>query len=856
MATKIGQELVEFTFSQASRDINGVKGYSTADLDRFVKTFEAYEREFKRVFGSMVTTVSEFNAKTGQLVKGIYVPSEYRKEAMGVRSAVALQRGDYNDSEVMYTGISKSHYLETTREIKGAKAQQFAREAVIDAGGRIIHTPNTANKDMMTTFIPISDAQLSGMSGKDVATYVRNVTPDSNTASRAEAMERARKEREAKQKELEAQREAQLERDAKRQRDHLKDRRKQNEIQKKADERKQREEAKAKEQEEKDKIASRKQTLGRIGKAIAILGTIADITRRILTSVMSFASETSKQQTKANTLNMGLQDVRGFNYFDKALGLDAGTQMQAQEDLRTKFGNTAKLDTEALKWLAMVMGDKVVHEIQSGLGGENPAYLMEEIMDDFFKRQQEGVDQYGNYVGQDKARRALVTLLESVSPSIARTFERMVEEQTSGLHAGEITSFRQLQSLYLPATGTLNATDWEMITLLGKEADELKAKFANLGDLIKGELTLAFKDTISALNNLHIGQNEEEAFLEDVSDYERLSAWRAGYIETRKGTTERLEEYFSKSSALKGMSIDDIIMYAGYETAGTEGEERLKIQSARDAVQALYQNPSLYNDLLMYYTSADLIEAIDKETKGGNPNADSSKYGDASIPLMKKAVEAKYLSLIGFLKSGEMDFTDAIFTRSIGAGDLRYGDVVANKQKYFASGAQEFFGLASTMSKGSAYGKAVKDVLKQYKKVYGVDYNIDDLYDAIKRGDTSWNSILNDLFTFGTMYSGLDASTRTTMQSFAKYLPDEYGLTTGEWGDIYDKIGDVLSKNKYKNHEILSASLSQGSSAGTIDITVNLKDTKTGKITAVKETVKGTIESDAKLDKDLQLVTD
>jgi len=857
MATKVGQELVEFSFSQEKTDLgNGVLGYDPKNLDRFTKTVEAYERELKRVFGSLVTTVAQIDQATGQAVRRVYLPKQYEKEALGVRSAVDMQMfgaqgmNSKEAKDLFYQGQQGAHFLETTREIKGAKAQQFAKEAVIDIGGRIIHTPNTANKDMMTTFIPISDAQLGGMSKKDVATFVRDTTPSSNSASRAEQAERTRKEREM-----------QLEQDAKRQQAHLRDLKKQNAQRQRDQEKQQRQAIKEAEQEEKDKIQSRKQTLGRIGKAVTLLGVIADITRRILTSVLNFASDTSKQQTKANTLNMGYQDARNFNYLDKALGLDAGTQLQAQEDLRASFGNTANLDTEKLKWLAMVMGNGVVDEVQSGLGGNNPALLMEKIMDAFFERQQQGVDQYGNQVGQDKARRALVTLLESVSPSIAHTFERMVEEQMNGIHAGDITSFRQLQSFYLPANGGLDSADWSMITLLGKETDELKAKFSNLKDLISGDLTLAFKGVIETLDNLHLGMNEEEAFNANKNDYEQLITWGKEYTAQRASTSARLGEFFSSYGALSGMGIEDIIRYAGYDTAGTEGAERNKIQSARNAVEALFKKPSLYNDLVLYYATGDMLDDIEKEQGKSNPNASPSKYGDAGMSLARRKAEELYLAHLGFLKSNELVFTDALFTRSIEDGAVTFNDVVSDKQDYFTAGANEFFGITKESSRKSDYRKALQDVISKYNKVYRTTYSIDTVLDAVGNNNMSedarayWDIVLKNLFTFGTQYSGLSTSTIDTFQGFAKYLPDKHGLTPSEWSVIYNSVGDVTSKRKYKDYTLSSVDITQGSSAGTIDINVNLTDSK-GKTTTVKTNVKGTMEGSIKLNEQMEMAMD
>ena len=845
MATKVGQELVEFSFSQEKTDLgNGVFGYDPKNLDRFTKTVEAYERELKRVFGSLVTTVSQIDQATGQAVHKMYLPKQYEREALGVRSAVDLQMfgaqgmNSKEAKDLFYQGQQGAHFLETTREIKGAKAQQFAKESVIESGGRIIHTPNTANKDMMTTFIPISDTQLGSMSKKDVALYVRDVTPASNSASRAEQIERTRKEREA-----------QLERDAQHQRQNLKDIKRQNEIQKKADERKQREEAKAQAQEEKDKIASRKHLLGTIGKIVGLTAMLVNIARRILTSVLNFGGEYSKTVTKAGTLNISAQDIRAYDYLDRALGLDVGTQIQGQEDLRSKFGNTAKLDTEALKWLAMVMGDKVGQMVQSGLGGENPAYLMEQILDDFYKRQQEGKDQYGNYVGQDKARRALVTLLESVSPAIARTFERMVEEQTSGLHAGEITSYRQLQSFYTPSTMGLGALDWDSLKTFGDQVNELKAKFFNLGELIKTDVAGALSDFVGKLNNLHIGQNEEEAFLEDLEDLKVLQKWEKTYKESRQSTAESLGAFFT-GYGLSDMSIEDIIKYAGYQVSGTEGEERARIINAQKAMTALYADPNMFNTLLTYYASGDLIDAITKEYSEKNPNADPSKYGEAvGLAKAKGKAESKYLSLLGYLNSGGISFTQELFTKDIGSGDLKYGDVVDPKKQYFARGAEEFFDTARLLGDKTNYGKALADMVSNWNKTFGSSFKVKyirGLADKMSAGTANDNEkrILYDLFTFGTMSSSVSANTRTLAQSLAMYLPDEYGLTTGEWREINNTIGNMKG-SKYATNTTWTE-LKQGATAGKIDIVMHVMGADGKEIKEIKKTISGTIDKDFK----------
>ena len=863
MATKIGQELVEFSFNQAETKLsNGTLGYDPKNLDLFTKKVEAYERELKRVFGSLVTTVSQIDQVTGQAVSKFYLPKRYEAEALGVRRAVDLQefgKQGMNSTQaknLMYQGTTDAVFLETTSRIKGTKAQQFAKEAVLDVGGKIIKTPNKADKDMITTFIPISDAQLSAMGSKDINNFVSNVMPSANSASRAEQRARTKKEKEAE-------RDAQLERDAKRQQAHLRDLKRQNEKQQRDQERQQKQRIKEAEQEEKDKIQSRKQTLGRIGRGGALLTLIANITRRILTSVLNFASETSKQQTKANTLNIGVQDVRGLNYMDTALGLDKGTQLQGQEDLRASFGNTANLDTEKLKWLAMVMGNGVVDVIQSGLGGSNPALLQEKIIDAFFERQQEGADQYGNQVGQDKARRALVTLLEAVSPSIARTLERMIEEQTSGIHAGEITNYRQFQNFYSPSTMGLTSIDWEQFTMLGKEADELKAKFQNLGEIIKVDVGNAFSDFIGKLNNLHLGQTEEEAFLDDLSDLDRLKNWYNGYAEIRSNAQEELTNFLG-GYGLKKASIEDVIKWGGYtdeDVYGMTDTETAHIYNSRKALTAIYANPEMFNMLRTYYASGALMSEIEEQSYKTNPNADPNRYGDVGFSKKKGEVEAVYFSRLAYLKANELAFTDDLYktlphetaikkSARIREGNLGIDDIVPEKQDYFVRGAWEFLKNAKSFGKNNKFSDALSDALKQYNSLRGTASAISkdsvfSMFEKWEQGelDDAGVTQLADIFTHAITGSDIKNKTRQLAMSTALYTPDKYGLTKGEWENIQESIDNMKVNKKYKSYN-RSTDIQQGNTAGTIDIVMHVLDAKGHEVQQIKKTIQGTLDKD------------
>ena len=820
MATKIGQELVEFTFGQEKTDLGGgVYGYDPKNLDRFTKTVEAYERELKRVFGSLVTTVSQIDQATGQAVQKFYLPKSYEREALGVRSAVDLQlfgKAGMNSKQakgLFYQEQGNAHFLETTREIKGAKAQQFAREAVIDAGGRIIHTAGTANKDMMTTFIPISDSQLGAMSRRDVATFVRDVTPASNSASRAEASERTRKEREA-----------QMERDAKRQQLHFRDLKKQNEKRQRDQERQQKQEIKDAEQAVKDKVTSRKQTLGKIGKIVTILIGIADVTRRILTSVMNFGSEYSKTATKAGTLNIGAQDIRNLNYLDKALGLDAGTNVQMQEDIRGLFGNTANINTGALKWLSMVMGNEAGDLVRSGIGGDNPAYLVERILDTFYKRQQEGVDQYGNKVGQEKAQRALVTLLESVSPAIARTFERMIEEQRSGLHAGEITGYRQFQSLYLPAQGSTDALDWERLSKFGKEVDLLKAEFSNLVTLLKVKVADALTGFVTKIGSLNIGKNVEEKTQSVNASYNRLASWREGYSTQQTELRDKLNKR-AQSSGFK--TIDDVINSMG----NSPQAEQLMLE--------MYGS-SDWADLMNYLALGQIIADIKEQEGLRNPNASDSVFGDLGYADYLRNVLANNPVLSQMSDPWSINFNPSDFiTRDgedpvvklnrITTGALAYGDYLPSKQGLIRGGAQNFLGIGARENKKSYYGKTILKGLKRYAKIDGgISFGKSDsdkwnaftsMWNEVEASgwDTEAGKTLLDFFAFLTGdASGLDAKRLASVRNAVLSAEDEYGLSPLEYKNVNEERERGIKQFKDFNWDRIE--VTQGSTAGTLNI--------------------------------------
>lgn len=881
MAVNIGQELTAISFMQEkSAGANGQQIFDVERLGMFVKTAEAYERELKRVLGEVITTKNEIDKVTGQMSRTLYIPRERLSEAQGVLKGVEATRSTYfKDKDYMYYTAQDAHMLEVTREIKGAKAQAYAKEELVDIGGIVKRTPNTANKDMMTSYIPVLDDDLNSMSPKDRASYLRSLTPKSNKASVAEQRDRTIKEQE-RIREQEITDKARV----KKLTDHENARKTREQERQWESERK--EEEKEAKESEKEQKHSRKVLLGKVGFLVTALGTLVDISRRILVSVLDFSSKVSKDTTKGRTLEIGYSDMRNFNYLDKALGLDEGTNIQAQEDFRAKFGNTAKLDTEALKWLAMVMGEDVGAMVQSGLGGDNPAQLVEATIDAFFKRWQSGQDQYGNQVGQEKSRRALVTLLESVSPSVARIFERMVEEYTHGLHAGGFDTYRGMQSFYIPATGGLSSNDWEQISLVGKQADDLRTQFENLGKVIEGSFTKSLNKVIDWIDSKVIGGTAQEKFNKIQQIRKELEGQK---VSTQEAINKRAQVFAPMLSELgidpnspeamsqffEMVSADPYTHNIG-ETDEEYNLRRSRRLKARQYYRQLTGDTQGMGDLMLYLGDLEAMRIIRKELSEDEPETRSSELSPSGrielgwnkLRAYNPSVENKHFSFT------EESFTSEFLQKYKASGysslyaylkevGFKRSDLLPEYIPDYEQSAIGFFTEAlkhTKDSKNSDWGGAWRSLLDIAEAKTFPTFGNHDLTEelireallALEGGTDDYRTrALLDLYaqmqgigsvttTKGKKQKQIYPSNKATAlaQSYMSNVSDERGFTADERNDLNAVIARLVKTAELQGHSgTASVSVKAGDTAGTVKIELTVKDMHGKKETFTGESV-------------------
>lgn len=318
------------------------------------------------------------------------------------------------------------------------------------------------------------------------------------------------------------------------------------------------------------------------GTFLKILGAImglADIARRILSSVLNIATQQVKETTEAHNLGISREQMREYGRLETTHGLKEGTISGALSDIQGKFGNITTLDENALEALAVVMGGKIEEMAKMGLGSSNPEAILGAILDEFNAKANSGVNSIGQYVGETQARRELYSYLLKISPQIADIFATMQEEQhnINSLFRNQADTFAEWKNTIKPQRNTTQAGEGVLFTL-GEEWNVFKALLENIKHSLAVSIAPVLTRILRRLNNMRVTMNEGEklrlneenknanekaiketeasmAFLEQKSggDITKLSKTERAYYEVLSAYKARLEKENKKKE------IDNIV---------------------------------------------------------------------------------------------------------------------------------------------------------------------------------------------------------------------------------------------------------------------------------------------------------
>ena len=359
------------------------------------------------------------------------------------------------------------------------------------------------------------------------------------------------------------------------------------------------------------------------GTMLKILGavmTVADIARRILSSVLGFASQSVKDSVTAHNLGMSYEAVRQYRHIETAHGLKEGTITGAVSDIQNKFGNITSLDEGALEALAVVMGGKIEEMAKMGIGSSNPEAILGAILDSFNERANAGVNSIGQQVGEQKARRELYSYLLKISPQIADIFATMQEEQHSinSLFRNQASTFEEWKNLMPTARGGNTSMDYNLTVSLGKEWDIVKDIANQIKEGIAVSLTPAVLELLQRIADTRIGMSETENRQRNQENKEANTAFIArakkemAQMESDWSNADQnyyfaLKEYVEKAEkANKGAPITGNIAYA------VPIEEQIRVRANQIAKEDM--NRALSSGAVVA-TTAEIMDTINSYSK-------------------------------------------------------------------------------------------------------------------------------------------------------------------------------------------------------------------------------------------------
>ena len=269
---------------------------------------------------------------------------------------------------------------------------------------------------------------------------------------------------------------------------------------------------------------------------IGMVALAVDVLRRIFSAVVNWAQNAVRERAEsitAHNLGMTYQDYTKGKYLDIAQGLPEGTRNQAIQDIQTSFGDITNLNMKAIEKLAPALSGNILQAINNGLGKQNPEQLYKLFLDSFFQQYREGKNHLNMYVGQDQARKELVTALSQFSPSLAKELATMIDTYTTGKYRGQFTNVSGYESLVnTNPYGISNATI-NMYKNLAKDVAELESKFRVLGDTLSKTVIVNLAEVIRWFNKLGILETPESV----VKSEEKATEWlnkNAGGIEANR----------------------------------------------------------------------------------------------------------------------------------------------------------------------------------------------------------------------------------------------------------------------------------------------------------------------------------
>ena len=466
---------------------------SSGQLDRgTLKDWEAQVKAFTKALQSatdgVLKVTSHIDDATGRATATF--TTDLSKEANARKALLSTQaqiQGRYSYEPEFIDIKNLDNYkgevyrnLVMYKTLKGKKAQKIAMNTMAELGGSAELDPTHSNKDRMKIIYPVSEneyqqrlSSYGGVEEKLNRYFARQALRRLSTASAQSEFEGEERERK---------------------------------------------------KQERSESAKSARFMHWITAIIAILTSIADITRRILTASLARATEFKKESADAKSIGISMSSMRKFSSVERNMGMDEGSFLSAMKEIQSSLGDISNMNEKTVGELAKVLQGDTIRAIQNGLGQNNPEKTMELILNKYFERGMQGVNSIGLQVGQYQAQRELATALENAGlGELASILREMFYANDKGIYRGKISStdayndFLNLTTMY---TGGIEGAEANQLAELGQAADQLKSRFEELKIYLEGSFMLALRGLVAKISNWDFGKSPQEKAIDIKNNIE------------------------------------------------------------------------------------------------------------------------------------------------------------------------------------------------------------------------------------------------------------------------------------------------------------------------------------------------
>ena len=385
-------------------------------------------------------------------------------------------------------------------------------------------------------------------------------------------------------------------------------------------------------QKEKEEEESKRKTMGTLLKILAVLGAIADLVRRVVTTALANSIQAKQDAITGHNLGLTTEEVRRYKYFDIAHGMEGGTTVGAMSALQSAFGLGQEIDIAKLDKLAPVLSGDTANLARTGVaGGGETNKLLGMILTDYLKQYLSGKNSLNQYESNPSVRRAnLVSNLNSAFPELGTLFGTMLEDYESGIYKGKFSDYTGWLSTTRTNQGGMSDAKQNAFQEMGALLTSVNSKLKDLTDKYLAGFALSLVGLVQKVDNIQFGKTATEKNEQNKTNKQlNLEARESMQAHRDLAQTQfenTFKERFGFDLASNGLTMSDLI---SYKTLNAQDYSPRATKIREIASRIIYGDNA---DLLAYLASYEqynkLYKQADTEAKktSGKVDYNTSDY--------------------------------------------------------------------------------------------------------------------------------------------------------------------------------------------------------------------------------------